>query len=102
MRRRHEWKAIEHDRLREAVEPAPPLASRGGRGRPGRRATEACRDGAQPSREPGQVGAARVKTVRLGIRETLAQFSLLVVVSALVGAMIGMGRTILPAIAEGE
>ncbi len=39
-------------------------------------------------------------TVRFGIRENLAQFSLLVVVNALVGAMVGMERTILPAIAE--
>src|SRR5687767_5274710 len=40
--------------------------------------------------------------VRLGLRENLAQFSLLVVVNALVGAMVGMERSILPAIAEGE
>ncbi len=38
--------------------------------------------------------------VRLGIRENLAQFSLLVVVNAFVGAMIGMERTILSPIAE--
>ncbi|HKY34893.1 MAG TPA: MFS transporter [Polyangiaceae bacterium] len=38
--------------------------------------------------------------VRLGLRENLAQFSLLVVVNAFVGAMIGMERSILPAIAE--
>jgi MFS family permease len=43
-----------------------------------------------------------VTTVRLGIRENLAQFSLLVVVNALVGAMIGLERTILPSIAEKE
>lgn len=43
-----------------------------------------------------------MSTVRLGIRENLAQFSLLVVVNALVGAMVGMERTILPAIAEHE
>jgi MFS family permease len=40
--------------------------------------------------------------VRLGLRENLAQFSLLVVVNALVGAMVGMERSILPAIAEQE
>lgn len=39
---------------------------------------------------------------RLGIRENLAQFSLLVVVNAFVGAMVGMERTILPGIAEQE
>ena len=40
--------------------------------------------------------------VRLGIRENLAQFSLLVVVNAFVGAMVGMERSILPVIAEDE
>ena len=40
--------------------------------------------------------------VRLGIRENLAQFCLLVVVNAFVGAMVGMERTILPSIAEQE
>jgi MFS family permease len=40
--------------------------------------------------------------VRLGVRANLAQFSLLVVVNAFVGAMVGMERSILPAIAEHE
>lgn len=39
---------------------------------------------------------------RLGLRENLAQFSLLVLVNAFVGAMVGMERSILPAIAEQE
>ncbi len=38
----------------------------------------------------------------LGIRENAAQFSLLVLVNAFVGAMVGMERTILPPIAELE
>ena len=38
--------------------------------------------------------------VRLGLRENLGQFSLLVVVNAFVGAMVGLERSILPAIAE--
>ncbi len=38
--------------------------------------------------------------VRLGLRENLGQFTLLVVVNAFVGAMVGMERTILPPIAE--
>jgi MFS family permease len=42
----------------------------------------------------------RHRDIRLGLRENWAQFSLLVIVNALVGAMIGMERTILPAIAE--
>jgi MFS family permease len=37
---------------------------------------------------------------RLGLGPNLAQFSLLVVINAFVGAMIGLERTILPAIAE--
>jgi MFS family permease len=40
--------------------------------------------------------------VRLGLRENLAQFSLLVLVNGFVGAMVGLERTILPAIAEQE
>ena len=38
--------------------------------------------------------------IRLGVRANLAQFSLLVVVNAFVGAMVGMERSILPALAE--
>ena len=41
-------------------------------------------------------------TVRLGLRENLGQFSLLVLVNAFVGAMVGLERSILPAIAEEE
>lgn len=40
--------------------------------------------------------------IRLGLGPNLPQFSLLVVVNAFVGAMIGLERTILPAIAEQE
>ena len=43
-----------------------------------------------------------MKNVRLGLRENLAQFSLLVIVNAFVGAMVGMERSILPPIAEQE
>jgi len=39
---------------------------------------------------------------RLGLRENLPQFMLLVVVNGFVGAMIGMERSILPQIAEQE
>lgn len=42
------------------------------------------------------------RDVRLGLRENAAQFSLLVLVNAFVGAMVGMERSILPAIAETE
>ena len=40
--------------------------------------------------------------VRLGLRENLGQFSLLVLVNAFVGAMVGMERSILPLLAEQE
>ena len=40
--------------------------------------------------------------IRLGLRENLAQFTLLVIVNAFVGAMVGMERSILPAIAKEE
>jgi MFS family permease len=41
-------------------------------------------------------------SVRLGLRENLPQFTLLVVVNAFVGAMVGLERSILPAMAEQE
>ena len=40
--------------------------------------------------------------IRLGLRENLAQCSLLVAVNALVGGMIGQERTVLPLLAEQE
>ncbi|GBC58973.1 major facilitator superfamily (MFS) transporter [Stutzerimonas stutzeri] len=40
--------------------------------------------------------------IRLGLRENLGQFALLVLVNAFVGAMVGLERSILPAIAEEE
>jgi len=40
--------------------------------------------------------------IALGLRENLGQFSLLVLVNAFVGAMVGLERSILPAIAEQE
>jgi MFS family permease len=48
---------------------------------------------------PGR--SARVP-IQLGLRENAAQFTLLVVVNAFVGAMVGMERSILPAIAGQE
>src|SRR4030095_5483115 len=43
-----------------------------------------------------------VPPIRLGLRENAGQFGLLVLVNAFVGAMVGMERSILPLIAEGE
>ena len=40
------------------------------------------------------------KQIKLGLKENVFQFSLLVIVNAFVGAMIGLERTILPEIAE--
>ena len=49
-----------------------------------------------------RVASETPASIALGIRANLAQFSLLVVVNAFVGAMVGMERSILPAIAEQE
>ncbi len=45
-------------------------------------------------------GSATNGTVRLGLRENLPQFVLLVAVNALVGGMVGQERTVLPLLAE--
>ena len=42
------------------------------------------------------------RTVRLGLRENLAQFSLLVAVNAFVGAMVGLERSTLPLIGRDD
>ena len=44
----------------------------------------------------------RPRTIRLGLRENLSQFLLLVGVNALVGGMLGQERTVLPLLAEQE
>ncbi|MFP5385124.1 MAG: MFS transporter [Bacteriovoracia bacterium] len=43
-----------------------------------------------------------VPEVKLGLRENIGQFSLLVLINAFVGAMVGLERTILPKFAEEE
>ncbi|MGI9644648.1 MAG: MFS transporter, partial [Ilumatobacteraceae bacterium] len=47
-------------------------------------------------RQPKSAETAGERPVRLGLRENLGQFSLLVAVNALVGGMIGQERTVLP------
>src|SRR5437667_11609612 len=42
------------------------------------------------------------RTVRLGLRENLAQFTLLVAVTAFVGAMVGLERSTLPLIGRDD
>jgi MFS family permease len=49
-----------------------------------------------------QTNGRAANALRLGLRENLAQFSLLVGVNALVGGMIGQERTVLPLLAERE
>ncbi|HEY9841574.1 MAG: MFS transporter [Candidatus Sericytochromatia bacterium] len=48
------------------------------------------------------MNAALAKPIRLGLHANVGQFALLVLVNAFVGAMVGMERSILPAIAEQE
>lgn len=45
---------------------------------------------------------AAPREIRLGLRENLGQFSLLVLVNAFVGAMVGLERTVVPLIGERE
>ncbi|WP_367319675.1 MFS transporter [Streptomyces sp. HUAS ZL42] len=45
-------------------------------------------------------GHGRRSHIRLGLRANLAQFSLLVVVNALIGGMLGQERTVLPLLAD--
>jgi MFS family permease len=50
----------------------------------------------------GQTGAAAPEPARLGLRANGQQFTLLVVVNAFVGAMVGLERTVVPLIAEAD
>ena len=49
-----------------------------------------------------RIGAMTSQPVRLGLRENLGQFSLLLLINGFVGAMIGMERAVLPLLAERE
>ncbi len=51
---------------------------------------------------PARLPPAPPPNLRLGLRENLAQFALLVAVNALVGGMIGQERTVLPLLARDE
>ncbi len=50
----------------------------------------------------GAIDAAQPPQARLGLRQNLGQFSLLLLINAFVGAMVGMERTVLPLLAERE
>src|SRR2546422_6899216 len=52
----------------------------------------------QPAAQPDR----RMTEMRLGLRENLPQFTLLVVLNAFVGAMVGLERTVLPLLGEQE
>lgn len=54
------------------------------------------------SSAPGASQDLNRASTRLGLRENLGQFSLLLVINAFVGAMIGMERSVLPLLAERE
>src|SRR5439155_1093544 len=83
-------------------------AGRGGRGSvctgPARRhAPAACRSGSDRQSEPRRDrDSSRVSTVRLGLRANAAQFSLLVGLNALVGAMVGLERSVLPLVGKND
>jgi len=51
---------------------------------------------------PAVVAASTQPPRRLGLRENLGQFSLLLLINAFVGAMVGMERSVLPLLAEQE
>lgn len=50
----------------------------------------------------GRMASSHPATVKLGLRENWRQFTLLVVINAFVGGMVGLERTILPELAQGE
>lgn len=55
--------------------------------------------GRPPRLSGGDLDIASARPVRLGLRENLPQFALLVAVNALVGGMLGQERTVLPLLA---
>src|SRR5438034_26609 len=67
---------------------------------------ESCRKAMSPTWRPGQTVVPSLRnemsetTPRLGLHENWEQFSLLVLVNAFVGAMVGAERVILPLLAE--
>ena len=51
---------------------------------------------------PARTGADATAAVRLGLAENWRQFSLLILVSAFVGGMVGLERTVVPLIGSEE
>ena len=58
------------------------------------------RDGTRPRDRPMTTQRVRNRPIRLGLRQNLPQFVLLVAINALVGGMIGQERTVLPLLAK--
>src|SRR5262245_15763750 len=48
------------------------------------------------------VGVSQARPIQLGLAANLGQFSLLVLINAFVGAMVGLERTVIPLIGERE
>src|SRR5437588_1003333 len=94
------------DRLRAPPQPGPAIQLRGRvragahSGHPaGARATGRDRR-RQPLRPTALGSRVTTKPVRLGLRENAAQFSMLVLINAFVGLMVGLERTVLPLIGK--
>src|SRR5206468_10014680 len=87
-------------RLRASLQPSAAASIKGGLCplRAGGSAAGARGVRAEPPEEPRR----RVTGPRLGLRENLPQFTLLVVLNAFVGAMVGLERTVLPLLGEQE
>src|SRR5205807_7218054 len=66
-----------------------------------RRAAAACRSGGDRQSEPRwDRSRASVSGIRLGLRANAAQFALLVALNALVGAIVGLERSVLPLVGK--
>ena len=100
LRQGAERQARLHDRLRTAVQPGPAAGVEGRLRRVRARRAAATAGGLRG--EPAAQSGPRVTEPRLGLRENLPQFSLLVLLNAFVGAMVGMERTVLPLLGEQE
>src|SRR5207302_1466730 len=100
VRQRSQRQATFDDRLRAPLQPCPAIPLQGGvrRLRAGGPAASAGDVRGEPTAQSGRI----VNEPRLGLRENLPQFVLLVVINAFVGAMVGLERTVLPLIGEQE
>src|SRR5207249_5621741 len=100
VRQRAEREARLDHRLRASFQPGTPgqVESRVRRFRPGGPSPSARGlRGESPAQPDGHMS-----DMRLGLRENLPQFALLVVLNSFVGAMVGLERTVLPLLGEQE